>query len=67
VFISYGSREIGGGRGGRGGFGGSPEDSVNELKEAGINAAFYVSPNTAHEFQSWRRSLSQMAPMLFKD
>jgi S-formylglutathione hydrolase FrmB len=37
------------------------------LKQAGINSVFYVSQDTAHEFQSWRRSLREMAPLLFKD
>ncbi len=110
VFVSYGSREIGGNRGGgrgpgaaapvaaapaaaapadagrggagatagapgagqggparMGGFGGNPQVSIDALKAAGINAAFYVSPLTAHEFQSWRRSLREFALLLFKD
>jgi hypothetical protein len=50
-----------------GGFGGNPEASVDALKAAGINAVFYVSPLTAHEFQSWRRSLREYALQLFKD
>ena len=33
---------------------------------AGFNAKGYVSPGTGHEFQTWRRSLLEMAPMLFK-
>jgi enterochelin esterase family protein len=32
-----------------------------------VNAVFYESPNTAHEWLSWRRSLHQFAPLLFKD
>ncbi len=64
VFVSYGSREIGGNRGG---FGGDPKASAEELKKAGINSVFYVSPNTAHEFLSWRRSLREVAPLLFND
>ena len=63
VFVSYGSREIGGGSR----RGGNPQESVDALKEAGINAAFYVSPLTAHEFQSWRRSLREYAMLLFQD
>jgi hypothetical protein len=35
------------------------------LKEAGYGVTTYVSPGTAHEFQTWRRSLYQMAPLLF--
>ena len=72
VFISYGSRELGGNRGGgpgggRGGFGGDPKASTEALKAAGINAHFYVSPLTAHEWQSWRRSLYEFAPLIFQD
>ena len=40
---------------------------TEELKKAGINAAWYVSEGTAHEFQTWRRSLYQLAPLLFRD
>ncbi|HEY6502604.1 MAG TPA: alpha/beta hydrolase-fold protein [Chitinophagaceae bacterium] len=36
------------------------------LKEAGFNAVSYVSENTRHEFQTWRRSLHELAPLLFK-
>jgi enterochelin esterase-like enzyme len=64
VFVSYGSRELGGGRGGRGG---DPKANAEALQQAGINSVFYVSPNTAHEFQSWRRSLREFAPLLFQD
>ncbi|MFC1838043.1 alpha/beta hydrolase [Thermodesulfobacteriota bacterium] len=68
VFVSYGSREIGGKRGGgRSPFGGDPKAVSEELKKAGINSVFYVSPNTAHEFLSWRRSLREFAPLLFQD
>jgi len=41
--------------------------SAAALKEAGVNAVFYESPNTAHEWQSWRRSRYQFALLLFKD
>jgi len=68
VFVSYGSRELGGRRGGgRRGFGGDPKANADALKQAGINSVFYVSPDTAHEFQSWRRSLHEFAPLLFKE
>ena len=67
VFVSYGSRELGGNRAGRGGFGGDPKLNTELLKEAGINCHFYVSPETAHEWQSWRRGLFQFAPLLFRD
>jgi len=67
VFVSFGSHEIENPRGGRGMFGGDPKANEDALKKAGINSAFYVSPNTAHEFLSWRRSLREFAQMLFKD
>ena len=55
------------GPGGRGGFGGDPKENTAALKAAGVNAVFYQSPNTAHAWQSWRRSLHEIAPLLFKD
>lgn len=58
IFISYGSKETGGANG-------LPKVEA-DLKAAGYNTTTYVSPGTAHEFQSWRRSLYQMAPLLFK-
>jgi enterochelin esterase-like enzyme len=68
VFVSYGSRELGGGPGaGRGMFGGDPKANAEALKQTGINSVFYVSPETAHEFLSWRRSLHELAPLLFKN
>lgn len=69
VFVSYGSREVGDNRrgGGRRGRGGNPETDVKALKEAGINSRYYISPETAHEWLSWRRSLREFAPLLFKN
>ena len=61
VFVSYGSKELGNGRGG------DPKADVEALKAAGIRSQFYVSPDTAHEWQTWRRSLREFAPMLFQD
>ncbi|MCQ2244440.1 MAG: endo-1,4-beta-xylanase [Bacteroidaceae bacterium] len=40
--------------------------AVEELKGAGFNAEAYISEGTAHEFLTWRRSLHELAPMLFK-
>ena len=40
--------------------------SVDALKAAGFNAVGYISEGTAHEFLTWRRSLREMAPLLFK-
>jgi len=63
VFVSYGSREL---ENPRAGFGGNPKENQDKLKDAGINTHFYVSPQTAHEWQSWRRALNEFAPLLFK-
>ena len=59
IFISYGSKETNGANG-------LPKVEA-DLKAAGYNVTTYVSPGTAHEFQTWRRSLYQMAPLLFKN
>ena len=67
AFVSFGSRELEN-RGNRPSmFGGDPKTNAEALKQAGINSVFYVSPGTAHEFLSWRRSLREFAPLLFKD
>jgi enterochelin esterase family protein len=63
VFVSYGSREVSGGRG----MGANGKADIEGLKQAGINAVYYESPLTAHEWQSWRRSLREFAPLLFRD
>ncbi len=64
VFISFGSREL---ENRRAGFGGDPKENTEKLKEAGMNAHFYVSPLTAHEWQTWRRSFYQFAQLVFKN
>ena len=40
--------------------------AAENLKAIGINAHSYVSPETAHEWQTWRRSLYQFAQLIFK-
>ena len=40
--------------------------ATEALRAAGFNVKGYVSEGTAHEFLTWRRSLLEMAPMLFK-
>jgi len=55
VFVSYGSRENGA----------AGKADVAALKEAGVHSFYYESPNTAHEWQTWRRSLHEFAPLLF--
>lgn len=64
VFISYGSREL---ENRRMGFGGDPKANTEALKQAGMKTHFYVSPETAHEWQSWRRGFHEFAPLIFKD
>ncbi|MDB6153525.1 MAG: enterochelin esterase-like enzyme [Chthoniobacteraceae bacterium] len=63
VFVSYGSREVDGKNPRRGG---EPEGNAEALKEAGVNSHYYISPETAHEWQTWRRSLHEFAPLIFK-
>ncbi|WP_419212025.1 alpha/beta hydrolase-fold protein [Maribacter sp. X9] len=55
IFLSCGSKE-------------HPErvkEAAEKLEEAGHPVVSYISEGTAHEFQTWRRSLHQMAPLLF--
>jgi enterochelin esterase-like enzyme len=40
-------------------------NATTALKGAGINAVSFVSENTRHEFQTWRRSLYTLAQLLF--
>lgn len=67
VFVSFGGREIERMKEGGFAFGGNPEEATEAIAEKGINAHFYVSPETAHEWQSWRRSLYQFAQLVFQD
>jgi enterochelin esterase-like enzyme len=68
VFVSFGSREIENMKNNpRGPFGGDPQENAKAIQKEGINTHFYVSPTTAHEWQSWRRSLYEFAQVLFKE
>ncbi|WP_277968033.1 alpha/beta hydrolase [Sphingomonas echinoides] len=69
VFVSFGSRELDRARPNLppGAPPSDPRANAAALKAAGINSVFYVSQNTAHEFLTWRRSLREMAPLLFRD
>jgi enterochelin esterase family protein len=58
VFMSYGSREPGSN---------GVKNAADVLQQAGIKSAYYVSPLTAHEWQSWRRSLREFAQLLFNN
>jgi len=61
LFMSAGGRETGMVEGDR-----SVIKAAENLKGIGINAHSYVSPETAHEWQTWRRSLYQFAQLIFK-
>jgi enterochelin esterase-like enzyme len=37
------------------------------LDKAGIRYVYYESPETAHEWLTWRRDLREFAPRLFRD
>ena len=56
IFLSCGSRENPDG----------VKKAAVTLNEAGIKAVSFVSENTAHEFLTWRRSLLELAPLLFQ-
>ena len=59
AFISYGEAE-GGAK--------TLQEYCDSLAAAGLkNVHYYVSPHTAHEFLSWRRSLREFAPLLFQN
>lgn len=56
-FVGYGSKENTA----------AAEANHAALEKLGIPNTYYVSPNTAHEWQTWRRSLYQFAPLLFQE
>jgi enterochelin esterase-like enzyme len=57
LFVSYGSKENTA----------TAKANHEALEKLGVKNIFYVSPDTAHEWQSWRRSLHEFAPLLFRD
>jgi enterochelin esterase family protein len=59
LFVSYGSREAAGAA--------TSKTNHDALEKLGIKNTYYESPETAHEWQTWRRSLYQMAPLMFRD
>ena len=56
-YVSMGSKE--GARAGR--------DTHEALEKANVKHVYYEAPGTAHEFQTWRKSLHGFAQLLFKD
>ena len=61
LFMSCGGKEKGMAEGDN-----SVSKVAEDMKAIGINAHSYVSPETAHEWQTWRRSLYQFAQLIFK-
>jgi enterochelin esterase family protein len=59
VFVSYGSKEVAGAA--------AAKSNHEALEKMGIKNIYYESRDTAHEWQSWRRSLYELAPLLFRD
>lgn len=57
VFMSFGGKEGGASR---------IPAAAEEWNKIGIKGVSYVSPETGHEWHSWRRSLYEFAPLLFK-
>lgn len=57
VFASCGSRENAAGI----------RANHEALNSIGLKNTAYVSPDTAHEFLTWRRSLREFAPLLFQN
>jgi enterochelin esterase-like enzyme len=57
LFVSYGSKENTA----------AAKTNHEALESLGIKNTYYESPNTAHEWQTWRRSLYQFAPLVFQD
>jgi len=41
--------------------------AADALKQVGVNSNFYESPVTPHQWQTWRRSFNEFAPLLFQD
>jgi enterochelin esterase-like enzyme len=69
VYMSFGSKEPSNARGAAG----LPSGPVGIQREAeafnkaGIKSIYYVSPDSAHDFTSWKRSLYYYSQELFKD
>ena len=40
--------------------------AVKALRGHGVHLVYFVSPGTAHEWQTWRRGLNDLAPRLFR-
>ena len=59
AFVSYGAAENGSK---------TLQSYCESLTASGLkNVHYYISPRTAHEFLTWRRSLREFAPLLFQN
>ena len=59
LFVSYGSKEAAGAA--------TAKANHEALETKGIPNTYYVSPENAHEWQSWRRSRHELATRLFRE
>jgi enterochelin esterase-like enzyme len=69
VYMSFGSNESSAPRGG-GTDPSGPEGiklATDAMNKVGIKAVCYVSPDSAHDFTSWKRSLYYFSQLLFQD
>jgi enterochelin esterase family protein len=41
-------------------------EAVEALRKSGVHVVYYESQGTAHEWQTWRRDLKELAPRLFR-
>lgn len=39
---------------------------ADALRKSGVHLVYFESPGTAHEWQTWRRDLRDLAPRLFR-
>lgn len=62
IFINYGSYEVANLREGRP----DPAKLTQELKDSGLNAHYLVTPESAHEWKTWRLALYTFSQLLFK-
>lgn len=44
----------------------SVSGAVEALRKSGVRVVYFESPGTAHEWQTWRRDLNDLAPRLFR-
>lgn len=69
VYMSFGGKEPSNARG-AGGLPSGPvgiQREAEALNKAGVKAVYYVSPDSAHDFTSWKRSLYYMSQLLFQE